>query len=359
MLSRAHPAFPAACGFFRAVGSGGAVSIAPALTRGSLTETSPTSSSLDAPIARLEERRGKLAKDWLLHVLDRSSLDQIERLPTARVVRELPELISAILEDAETGGPPAARHREWALHLAQLAGREPGEAKEVSLDLAILQSVMVAELRRDADVFELEPALDAVERLAAVFGAMQFGAVEELSTGPVEPAEVAVDRLTGLRAVGYLDEQLRHLVGIQKRYGHPFAVLVLDVEGLKRINDAYGQAAGDQLLVGIAETLGGTIRSVDLPVRMDGDEFCVVAPEQTASGGRVLGHRIATALERVRGPGGQPPQIAIGVASCPQHGDEAQDLLDEADGAMYRAKASGERVAVGGAGGGATASEGG
>jgi diguanylate cyclase (GGDEF)-like protein len=313
---------------------------------------------LDAPIARLEERRGKLAKGWLLHVLDRSSLDQIERIPTARVVRELPELISAILEDASRAAPPAARHREWAQHLGQLAGRDAGEVREVALDVAMLHSVMVAELRRDADVFELEAALDAVERLAAVFGAMQVAAVEELEAAPAETATAGVDRLTGLRAGGYLDEQLSYLLGIQKRYGHPFAVLVLDVEGLKRINDAYGHAAGDQLLAGIAETLGGTIRSVDVPVRLGGDEFCIVAPEQTASGGRVMGHRIATAIERVRGPGGQPPQIAIGVASCPQHGDEAARLLELADGAMYRAKASGERVAVGESGESAAASDG-
>jgi diguanylate cyclase (GGDEF)-like protein len=311
---------------------------------------------LDAPIARLEERRGKLAKDWLLHVLDRSSLDQIERLPTARVVRELPELISEILREADRGGPPGARHREWALHLGQLAGREPGDVAEVSLDLAILQSVMVAELRRAADVFELEAALDAVEHLAAVFGAMQVGAVEELAADTFEQTPTAVDRLTGLHAGGYLDDTLRHLLGIQKRYGHPFAVLVLDVEGLQRINDAFGHAAGDQVLVGIAQTLGGTIRSVDLSVRMGGDEFCILAPEQTASGGRVMGHRIATAIDRVHGPGGQPPQITIGVASCPQHGHEAKSLLEEADEAMYRAKASGERVAVGGPVGGAASS---
>ena len=310
---------------------------------------------MDAPIARLEERSGKLAKDWLLHVLDRSSLEQIERLPTARVVRELPDLIGDILRDADGGGPPGTRHREWALHLAQLAGRDPGDVTDVSLDVAMLHSVMVAELRRDADVFELEAAMDAVERLAAVFGAMQVGAVEELEPTTLEPTAVPIDRLTGLHAGGYLDEQLRYLLGIQKRYGHPFAVLVLDVEGLKRVNDAYGQDAGDRLLVGIAKTLGGTIRSVDLPVRLGGDEFCIVAPEQTASGGRVMGLRIATAIERVPGPGGQPPQISIGVASCPQHGDEAARLLEQADGAMYRAKAAGERVAIGGQGGSAAA----
>jgi diguanylate cyclase (GGDEF)-like protein len=317
---------------------------------------------LDAPIAHLDERRGKLAKDWLLHVLDRSSLDEIEQLPTARVVRELPELIGELLVEAAALGPPRraaspTRDREWALHVAQLAGREPGDLGELSLDLALLQSVIVAELRRAASHFTPRDALETVERLAAIFAAMQVSAVGDAleiaaenpsARGSDEPDQdgAAVDRLTGLYAGGYLDEQLGRLVGMHKRYGHPFAVLLLDVEGLKRINDAYGESAGDELLVGIAQTLGGTIRSVDMPVRMGGDEFCVVAPEQTASGGRALGHRIATALDRLNGPGGQPPHISIGVASCPQHGHEGGQLLERADGAMYRAKASGERVAV-------------
>jgi diguanylate cyclase (GGDEF)-like protein len=317
---------------------------------------------LDAPIAHLDERRGKLAKDWLLHVLDRSSLDEIERLPTARVVRELPELIGELLVEAAALGPPTkaaspTRDREWALHLAQLAGREPGDLGELSLDLALLQSVIVAELRRSASHFLPRDALETVERLAAIFGAMQVSAVgdalelaaaraPEAGAEPAAPGALDVDGLTGLFGGGYLDEQLGRLVGMHKRYGHPFAVLLLDVEGLKRINDAYGEAAGDQLLVGIAQTLGGTIRSVDLRARMGDDEFCVLAPDQTASGGRVLGHRIATAVDRLSGPGGQPPNISIGVASCPQHADEGGQLLELADGAMYTAKASGERVAV-------------
>jgi diguanylate cyclase (GGDEF)-like protein len=311
----------------------------------------------------LDERRGKLAKDWLLHVLDRSSLDEIERLPTARVVRELPELIGELLVEAAALGPSEraaspTRDREWVLHLAQLAGREPGDLAELSLDLALLQSVIVAELRRSASHFSPREALETVERLAAIFGAMQVGAVGDALELAAErapeagadeqaaPDALAVDGLTGLFGGRYLDQQLGRLVGMHKRYGHPFAVLLLDVEGLKRINDAYGEAAGDQLLVGIAQTLGGTIRSVDLRARKGDDEFCVLAPDQTASGGRVLGHRIATAVDRLSGPGGQPPHISIGVASCPQHGDEGGQLLELADGAMYRAKASGERVAV-------------
>jgi diguanylate cyclase (GGDEF)-like protein len=100
------------------------------------------------------------------------------------------------------------------------------------------------------------------------------------------------------------------------------------------------------MLVGIADALRETIRTVDVPVRMGGDEFCILAPYQTASRAKVLGDRLSEAIERVSGPSGTPVGISIGVVSCPQHAVDAERLLDLADGAMYRAKAAGSRVVV-------------
>ena len=113
------------------------------------------------------------------------------------------------------------------------------------------------------------------------------------------------------------------------------------------LNDAYGSSAGDRTLVGVATAVGESIRNVDTPVRMGGDEFCVLLPHQTASRARVLAERLASAIEEVDNPASQPLGVAIGVVSCPQHATDADGLLEIADGAMYRAKAAGERVAVG------------
>jgi two-component system, cell cycle response regulator len=154
------------------------------------------------------------------------------------------------------------------------------------------------------------------------------------------------DPLTGLFNVRYLRRHLAHLVGMQQRYGHPFALLLVDVDGLKRINVAYGEAVGDRALVSVGAAVRGTIRSIDTAVRLGGDEFCVLAPNQTAPRVRVLGERIADGIERLEPVEGTPVSVSVGVVSCPQHAVDAERLLELADEAMYRAKASGGRVAI-------------
>jgi diguanylate cyclase (GGDEF)-like protein len=309
--------------------------------------------NVDSPLSRLDEARGEIAKAWLTRFVERASLDEIERLPTARLARELPELISEIARAAAPGGTPRtdSDYLEWAHRLAELTGRESAAAKELVRDLAGLQSSMIATLHRGLDRLDPVAALETVERLAELFSSMQADAVGDVLTVRTGEAEWLgdTDSLTGLHSTRFMREHLHHLVGVQKRYGHPFALLLVDIDGLKRINDAYGSGAGDSALMGVATALGETIRTVDTPIRMGGDEFCVLLPHQTASRAKVLADRLAHAIEQVETPASQPLRVAIGVVSCPQHAVDAEDLLGLADGAMYRAKAAGESVAVGGA----------
>ncbi|TML37202.1 MAG: GGDEF domain-containing protein [Actinobacteria bacterium] len=305
---------------------------------------------MDSPISHLEDSRGEIAKLWLMRILERATLEDIERIPTGRVARELPPLISemarALAPGAETS---SSDHVEWAHRLADLTGREGPAAKDLVRDLSALQSIMLAELHRGLDRIDAVSVLATVERLAELFSALQADAVEDLLTTRSGELEWlgTTDSLTGLHNTRFMQQHLNHLLGVQKRYGHPFALLLLDIDGLKRINDAYGSSAGDRTLVGVATAVGESIRNVDTPVRMGGDEFCVLLPHQTASRARVLAERLASAIEEVDNPASQPLGVAIGVVSCPQHATDADGLLEIADGAMYRAKAAGERVAVG------------
>ena len=73
------------------------------------------------------------------------------------------------------------------------------------------------------------------------------------------------------------------MLEMQKRYGHPFGVLLMDIDGLKRVNDSQGHQAGDRLLMQVAMALRRSIRSVDVAARLGGDEFCVLAPEQESA----------------------------------------------------------------------------
>ena len=249
---------------------------------------------MESPISRLEESRGEIAKAWVMRVVERSSLEELQRLPMARIARELPELVAEIARVAGQGEPSGTTPLEWAQHLSELSGHEAPRAQELVRDLAMLQSAMIAELHRGLDRVDAVSALAMVERLAEIFSSMQADAVEDVLTARSGELEWlgTTDSLTGLHNSRFMQQHLDHLLGVQKRYGHPFALLLLDIEGLKRINDAYGRSAGDRTLMGVATALSESTRSVDTPVRMGGDEFCVLLPHQTASRARVLADRL-------------------------------------------------------------------
>jgi diguanylate cyclase (GGDEF)-like protein len=299
---------------------------------------------MHAPIQRLDDARGELAKRWLLRVVERSSLEEIERLPTPRIARDLPDLIGEIAR-AAADDAAAVHGVEWAKRLAELTGRGGAIDAQLVRDVAGLQSVMVTALHKQLRTLDPAATLRAVERLTELFSALQADAVEEVLRQRSRELEWlgTTDELTGLQNARYLQQHMHHLVGVQRRYGHPFALLLVDIDGLKRINDAYGQPAGDRTLVDVATALGEATRETDTPVRMSDDEFAVLLPQQTASRARTLAERIAASIEEVQGP--QPLGVTVGVVSCPQHGTDVDKLLELADTAMYRAKAAGERLA--------------
>ena len=123
----------------------------------------------------------------------------------------------------------------------------------------------------------------------------------------------------------------------------------MDIDGLKRINDSHGHQAGDRA----ADAGGDGAAAVDphastSPARLGGDEFCVLAPEQESAARGPARRAARQRGGRGGGAAADPPVgLSIGVVSCPEHGDDAEALIDVADRAMYRAKAAGESVALG------------
>ena len=309
--------------------------------------------ALDAALRRLAESREEITKAWLMRMLERASLEEVEHMQTDRIARELPELVTDIVramgEDSEYARlEPGDDRHERATRLVGFRGQETPDPAELARDIADLHSVMLSALR--PELGELEPRVfaDAAERLAAIFGAIHAAALDEVLGSRFRELEwlANTDSLTGLFNVRYLKQHIRHLLRVHKRYGHPFAVVLLDIDGLKRINDAFGHAAGDRALMGVAEAIRETIRSADTPIRMGGDEFCILAAHQTAQLAEIAATRLCAAVGRVQTPDGASVDVSIGVVSCPQHGVDADRLLELADAAMYRAKGSGQRVAV-------------
>jgi diguanylate cyclase (GGDEF)-like protein len=306
------------------------------------------------PLARLDRSRDELAKAWLVRLIERASLEEISELPTDQIARELPELISDIVEQvASTNGDPYELTERQTQRAAALAGLRSGRdtsAADVARDIAALQAVLVRALREELAEKDPEKFADAVERLADATGAIQAAAVEELvrTRSRELESQANTDPLTGLGNLRNLQTELAQMLEMQKRYGHPFGVLLMDIDGLKRVNDSQGHQAGDRLLMQVAMALQRSIRSVDVAARLGGDEFCVLAPEQESAAAVLLAERLANAVaEEVSIPADPPVGLSIGVVSCPEHGEDAEALIDAADRAMYRAKAAGENVAIG------------
>jgi diguanylate cyclase (GGDEF)-like protein len=152
------------------------------------------------------------------------------------------------------------------------------------------------------------------------------------------------DPLTGLWNYRYLRESLRREVERANRFGRMLAVLVLDLDHFKDVNDTYGHAAGDAVLGEFARRIRVGLREVDVAFRQGGEEFVVLLPETDGYGGAIVAERLGAA---VRGRPVQvdddqiPMTVSIGVAVFPEHGETAQQVLAAADKALYQAKHAG------------------
>ncbi|MGH6912647.1 MAG: putative bifunctional diguanylate cyclase/phosphodiesterase, partial [Geminicoccales bacterium] len=152
------------------------------------------------------------------------------------------------------------------------------------------------------------------------------------------------DALTGLPNRVLLLDRLNQALAHARRDGARVAVLMLDLDAFKDVNDTLGHPVGDQLLCAVAERLRGTIRQSDTLARFGGDEFVLVqAGLPDRSGALMLAHKIIDSLARPFVVEGQEVHTttSIGVALFPEHGERPDRLLKNADLALYRAKARG------------------
>jgi len=164
--------------------------------------------------------------------------------------------------------------------------------------------------------------------------------------------EMAVtDALTGLHNRPYMAGQLDPLVAHANRGGAPAAVLVLDIDHFKRINDTFGHDAGDEVLTEFAVRLATNVRAVDLPCRFGGEEFVVVMPDTRVADASVIADRIraqvaGTAFSVMGGRESLSVTISIGVAATTGDHDSTDALLKRADEALYEAKQSGRNRVI-------------
>lgn len=157
------------------------------------------------------------------------------------------------------------------------------------------------------------------------------------------------DGLTGLYNRSKLDAILKDELARFQRNQRPFALLVMDIDFFKTLNDSYGHVAGDEVIVAVAEILSQSIRSVDYAARYGGDEFFIVMVEATADMALKTAERIRSRVNDIRyNANGQSVSVtvSIGVVQCQQSDDVSPTaLFARADSALYEAKRAGRNRA--------------
>jgi len=160
-------------------------------------------------------------------------------------------------------------------------------------------------------------------------------------------AAAATDALTGLATRRVLEGRLSQEIERSKRSSDRFAVLFLDLDRLKQINDQYGHAAGDEALRAVASEIRAAIRATDLAARKHGDEFVVILARTDLPGATRVAEALRAGVERVGqrlGYGQGSVTVSIGIAEYDPTASPDSDPLADADHALYRAKAAGRNV---------------
>ncbi len=151
-----------------------------------------------------------------------------------------------------------------------------------------------------------------------------------------------IDDLTQLANSRYLFDALARETGMGRRYGFPVAVIFLDLDGFKQVNDRYGHLVGSRTLKVVADILRSVVRNVDIVARYGGDEFTLVLPNTSLEGAKRVAERARIAIEKFDYASklGVPFALSasFGVAVFPEHGNDPEALIHKADSAMYSVK---------------------
>lgn len=245
--------------------------------------------------------------------------------------------------------------KKWADHMAQVKRQEPiknFEYKHVGDGGAThYLRVNAAPLLNESGRFRgyLGSTTDITELVEAKMRVEAINA--ELQAAKLVADELArTDGLTGLNNRRAFFERAQEIQDQARRYKRHYAVMMLDVDHFKAINDTHGHGIGDEALKEVAATIKSVTRESDVVGRIGGEEFAVLLPETKADSAMALAERLRQALADVVVPVPQGEvtfTASIGVAECCNKGSSVEDAIARADKALYEAKEGGrDRVVL-------------
>jgi diguanylate cyclase (GGDEF)-like protein len=251
----------------------------------------------------------------------------------------LPVILGAAIEaTGATGGRLVAGSRELAIRGA------PTEAGSLAVPLGNGDDAGSLVLYPPADGFTSE-----ARELARWLATQASIALENARLHGLVKAQAVTDELTGLanrrRFMEVLELELRR----SDRFRSPLALVLADLDDFKLVNDRFGHQTGDDVLRALSRVFRASLRDVDLPARLGGEEFAVLLPETDALGAEGLAERLRVELAalQLQGPAAEPLRVtaSFGVAVYPEAAT-GDDLLTAADAALYVAKAAGKNRVI-------------
>jgi GGDEF domain-containing protein len=299
--------------------------------------------STPSSAAPSEPDPGQVAKAWLTGIVERTPLDRVAELDLDLLAAEAVPLVAAILEALDT--PGRGLGAEAGQRAGMLSRLRPGDraCAEAPRDLAVLQSVLIESGGYGGPTQRRLAGRLAPQRLAELFGSLHGSLAESLAAERDLPERESQGALPGHAD---LDQWLEVLVAEHRRYGRPFAVALLALEGLDRIIEAHGRRPGELMQAAATTVIRSQIRIVDRAFTLDDGGFCVLAPNVDADRLRRMADRVARVVQASQAADAPRIAISAGISGCPEHGQDGGRLLAIAGDALGAAKASGEPVQV-------------
>lgn len=297
-------------------------------------------------IARTAEQRESLAKGWLVRMIEAAPLSSAGSIPASWIASEAPALIGEI---ATALGEPDSNSLTLGAApggLGESLKRLQGDSapEHVAVDLATLHTMLIEEIARLAAPQPCEAFVQALARLAELFGAIQAEFAGTLVATAAAPSP-AIGQQPAPRPATEFEDWLQVLIAGQRRYGEGFALALIEIDGVERIRDAYGDDAAERTLKAVTGVVGRQIRASDRTFELPAGELCVLAPHTDAGELITMVERLVELIARSQSEEGPRIAVIAGVVDCPSDGATTDELISSVHEAGYAAKAAGVSAA--------------